>query len=227
MAVFGAAIGAGTRGGVTAVASSDDRTDMTEAERDGVPQADVLRRQIAVALQYDPDNDVAPRVTASGKGELAERVLELAFANGVKVREDADLAEMLVAVEVGEIIPLEAFAAVAEIIAYLYRANAGLPEPDGRVVEDDVDSAGATEPGILDGRGEPVTDADPPARAVAGGTHGAAAGYRPVGGQGPASGYGPTGAWRGTGSAPAGAGGRDATDDDAQGQGPRHRPRSV
>jgi len=209
------------------VASRGDRTDITEPDRDGVQQADVLRRQIAVALQYDPDNDVAPRVTASGKGDLAERVLELAFANGVKVREDADLAEMLVAVEVGEIIPLEAFAAVAEIIAYLYRANAGLPEPDGRVVEDDVDAPGPAAPEMFDSSGNPVIDVDPPSRATAGGTHGAAAGYRPVGGQGPASGYGPTGAWRGTGSAPAGGGGSGAMDDDLQGRRPQHRPRSV
>lgn len=79
--------------------------------------------QVAVALQYDPDKDAAPRVVASGRGRLAERILEFAFASGVKVREDADLAEILTAVEIGEHIPLAAFAAVAEILFYVMRAN--------------------------------------------------------------------------------------------------------
>ena len=64
-----------------------------------------------------------PRVVASGRGAIADRILELAFAHGVKVREDADLAEILTAVEVGHQIPLAAFAAVAEILFYIYRAN--------------------------------------------------------------------------------------------------------
>lgn len=81
------------------------------------------RGAIAVALQYDPDQADAPTVTASGKGAVAEQILQLAFANGVKVRTDPDLAQVLAAVEVDTVIPLEAFAAVAEILAYVYRAN--------------------------------------------------------------------------------------------------------
>ena len=77
----------------------------------------------AVALQYDRQQDKVPRVVASGRGAIAERILELAFAHGVKVREDADLAEILMAVDVGQQIPLAAFAAVAEILFYIYRAN--------------------------------------------------------------------------------------------------------
>jgi flagellar biosynthesis protein len=79
---------------------------------------------LAVALSYDRQDDKAPRVVASGRGAIAERILELAAAHGVKVREDADLAEVLAAVEIGRQIPVAAFAAVAEILAYLYRANA-------------------------------------------------------------------------------------------------------
>jgi flagellar biosynthesis protein len=81
------------------------------------------RSQIAVALQYDRQEDKVPRVVATGRGALAERILELAFAHGVKVREDADLAEILAAVEIGQQIPIAAFVAVAEILFYLYRAN--------------------------------------------------------------------------------------------------------
>jgi flagellar biosynthesis protein len=75
-----------------------------------------------VALDHKP-SEGAPRIVASGRGAVAERILDLAFAHGVKVREDAPLAEILAAVEIGEEIPLAAFAAVAEILFYLYQAN--------------------------------------------------------------------------------------------------------
>lgn len=91
----------------------------TQAENAAGPRP----RAVAVALQYDPDKAGAPTVTASGKGALAEQILNLAFANGVKVRSDPDLAQVLAAVEVDTVIPIEAFAAVAEILAYVYRAN--------------------------------------------------------------------------------------------------------
>lgn len=78
---------------------------------------------VAVALRYEPQDKAAPRVVASGRGAVAERILELAFAHGIKVREDADLAEILSVVEIGEQIPVAAFAAVAEILFYILRAN--------------------------------------------------------------------------------------------------------
>lgn len=84
---------------------------------------------LAVALDYDPaEGDQAPRVVASGRGHVAEQILALAFAHGVRVRADPDLAQILAAVEVDSVIPLEAFAAVAEVLAYVYRAN-GQPVP--------------------------------------------------------------------------------------------------
>ncbi len=90
------------------------------------------KRAVAVAIHYKPENpDDAPKVTASGRGKVAERILKLAFASGVKVREDADLAEVLAAVEVDSVIPLEAFMAVAEILAYVYRANRAEPPVPG------------------------------------------------------------------------------------------------
>jgi flagellar biosynthesis protein len=84
-----------------------------------------IRNQVAVALQYEREKDPAPRVVASGRGYLAEQILALAFARGVKVREDSDLAELLVALEIGEAIPYAAFAAVAEILSYLHRVKDG------------------------------------------------------------------------------------------------------
>lgn len=81
--------------------------------------------QKAVALEYDRTNDSSPRVTASGKGAIAEQILQIAFDRGIKVRQDAELVDILALVEVDSPIPLEAFAAVAEILAYVYQANAG------------------------------------------------------------------------------------------------------
>ena len=66
----------------------------------------------------------APRVTASGRGAVAEQILQIAFDRGVKVRSDSDLAEILAAVEVDSEIPLAALAGVAEILRYLYRTDA-------------------------------------------------------------------------------------------------------
>ena len=80
-------------------------------------------RALAVALREAAAGG-NPRVTAAGRGALAEQILEIAFARGVKVREDAELAEILAAIEVDSEVPVEALAAVAEILSYVYRANA-------------------------------------------------------------------------------------------------------
>lgn len=82
------------------------------------------KRTVAVALEYDPEASGAPKVTASGYGYIAEKILEMAFACGIKVRQDADLAEILAAVDIDSEIPPQAFAAVAEILSYIYQLNA-------------------------------------------------------------------------------------------------------
>ena len=78
---------------------------------------------IAVALHQVSEVGHAPKVIASGRGIIAEQILEVAFSMGIKVREDADLAQILSAVNEETEIPVEAFAAVAEILVYLYQAN--------------------------------------------------------------------------------------------------------
>jgi len=80
--------------------------------------------QVAVALDSDATRRRPPKVIAKGRGAVAEQILEIAFDRGVKVRSDADLAEILGAVEIDSEIPLEALAAVAEILSYVYRAQA-------------------------------------------------------------------------------------------------------
>ena len=78
---------------------------------------------IAVAIQQPIDRDHIPRVIAGGKGRVAEQILGIAFQKGIKVREDANLAELLSAIELESEIPVGAFAAVAEILAYVYAIN--------------------------------------------------------------------------------------------------------
>lgn len=77
----------------------------------------------AVALGYDAQKHNAPIVTAKGQGEIAQKIIQLALDNNIEIRQDADLIQILRAVDINEEIPLEAFAAVAEIISYIYRQN--------------------------------------------------------------------------------------------------------
>lgn len=81
------------------------------------------KNKLAVALTYERGQDPAPRVSAKGKGYLAEQIIALARENGVEVREDTDLAMLLSKLEIDTLIPLEAYAAVAEILSYIYKTN--------------------------------------------------------------------------------------------------------
>lgn len=95
--------------------------DLKETDGRVKPPATIIH---AVAIEYEKGGDEAPRVTASGKGAIAEQILAIAFDRGIKVRQDAELIEILSLVEVDSPIPLEAFTAVAEILAFVYQANA-------------------------------------------------------------------------------------------------------
>ena len=78
---------------------------------------------VAVALTYEFGKPNLPRVVASGRGAIAERILALAQENGIPVREDADLATLLAAVELESEIPAEAMIAVAEVMAQIFLLN--------------------------------------------------------------------------------------------------------
>lgn len=86
--------------------------------------------ETAIALQYERGQVGAPRIAASGQGWLAARILELAHRHNIPVREDAELAQMLSAFEPGDEIPVEAFAAVATILARIYQANSRIAAGD-------------------------------------------------------------------------------------------------
>jgi flagellar biosynthesis protein len=81
---------------------------------------DTLR---AAALRYERGVDRAPRVVARGEGHLAERILAAAREHGIPIHEDRALVQVLTKLDVDAEIPLEVFQAVAEILAFLYRAN--------------------------------------------------------------------------------------------------------
>jgi flagellar biosynthesis protein len=88
----------------------------------------IPKRKVAVAVEDGSDEGGSPKITAAGRGKFAETILQLAYENGINVREDSALAEMLAKMELDSPIPSEAFMAVAEILSYVYRAN-GEPNP--------------------------------------------------------------------------------------------------
>jgi flagellar biosynthesis protein len=75
----------------------------------------------AVALGYERGKDRAPRVLAKGSGIVAERILELAKAHGIPLREDPALVSLLATVDVDSEIPTTLYQAVAEVLAFVYR----------------------------------------------------------------------------------------------------------
>jgi len=81
-------------------------------------------RDQAVALRYKKDTEAAPRVVAKGKGEIARQIKALAQKNGIPLHRDDDLLELLAQVDIDREIPPELYAAVAEVLSWIYRANA-------------------------------------------------------------------------------------------------------
>lgn len=77
----------------------------------------------AVALGYDFEGDDLPRVLAKGRGAIAAQIIAIAEEQGIAVHKDEDLVAVLDRLEVDSPIPVAAFAAVAEILAHLYRLN--------------------------------------------------------------------------------------------------------
>lgn len=94
------------------------------------------KRQTAVALRDAATDKDLPTIAAAGRGKIAEKILQIAWENGIRVREDSALAEMLATVELDSPIPSEAFMAVAVILGYVYKAN-GQPNPFDALAQDD------------------------------------------------------------------------------------------
>ena len=78
-------------------------------------------QKVAVALKYDAPT--APRVIAIGHGELAERIIETAEANGVPLSDNPALAEALSKIPLDQDIPESLYRAVAEVLSYILRTS--------------------------------------------------------------------------------------------------------
>jgi len=88
-------------------------------------------RKGAVALRYQSNSEAAPRVTAKGRGEIAEKIIALAREHQIPIIENADLMMVLSKVELMDEIPEALYAAVAGILAYVYSLNEQLKKPQG------------------------------------------------------------------------------------------------
>lgn len=81
------------------------------------------KREKAVALRYDQERDDAPVVAAKGSGMTAEKMIELAREYSVPLQEDPSLVEVLSKMEINEQIPSELYGVVAEVLAFVYKAD--------------------------------------------------------------------------------------------------------
>ena len=80
-----------------------------------------VNKKKAVALGYNRSQDNAPKVLASGAGEIANKIISLAKEHDIPIKEEPDLIEILSKVEVDQEIPPNLYKAVAEIFSFLYK----------------------------------------------------------------------------------------------------------
>lgn len=81
------------------------------------------QRKKAVALRYDKDRSHSPKIVATGKGLVAESVIEKAKESNVPILQDESLVEILAELNINETIPEELYEAVAEVFAFVYKAD--------------------------------------------------------------------------------------------------------
>jgi flagellar biosynthesis protein len=77
--------------------------------------------QKAVALKYEREKDNAPKVVASGKGEVANNIIKLAQEHDIFIKKDADLVELLSKIELNKEVPPMLYKAVAEVFSFIYK----------------------------------------------------------------------------------------------------------
>jgi len=83
----------------------------------------LARKAVAIKSGVPGPAAETPTIHAKGRGYRAEKILDLAFANDLKVREDKDLVELLDLFDVDCPIPLEALHTVSLILEKVYSAN--------------------------------------------------------------------------------------------------------
>ena len=81
------------------------------------------KQKTAVALGFEP-GDEAPKIIATGKGHLAEKIIETAKEANVQIHKDSKLAETLSKLDFGEYIPPELYEVVVEVLMYVDKVDA-------------------------------------------------------------------------------------------------------
>jgi flagellar biosynthesis protein len=89
----------------------------------GAEMTEKQKRKMAAAITYDGEKDIAPRVTAKGRGLVAEKIIALAQKHDIPIKSDPGLVEILSRLDIDEQIPLNVYRAVAEILAFVYNLN--------------------------------------------------------------------------------------------------------
>ncbi|WP_087690956.1 MULTISPECIES: EscU/YscU/HrcU family type III secretion system export apparatus switch protein [unclassified Pandoraea] len=106
-------------------------------------------RRTAVALAYGA-KDTAPRVVAKGYGLLAETIVRTAREHGLYVHESPELVSLLMQVDLDQRIPAQLYQAVAELLAWLYKLEAGRggkpPQLPPGILGPQADAAASTPP---------------------------------------------------------------------------------
>ncbi|ACL70740.1 FlhB-like flagellar biosynthesis protein [Halothermothrix orenii] len=75
----------------------------------------------AVALRYNTSKDNAPRIVASGKGTIAEKIMETARKHDIPIEKDQDIVDALIRLNIGTEIPQELYKVIAEILSFIYK----------------------------------------------------------------------------------------------------------
>ncbi len=99
-----------------------------------VDQSNPLK--MAAAIKYEGNADLAPRITAKGKGIVAEKIIEMAARNNIPIKDDPGLVQILCKLDLDEQIPEPLYKAVAEILAYIYSLNSKLREKNAALPQE-------------------------------------------------------------------------------------------
>ncbi|MCQ2610638.1 MAG: EscU/YscU/HrcU family type III secretion system export apparatus switch protein [Treponema sp.] len=82
----------------------------------------MVDKQKAVALKY-PEGAAAPFITATGTGNMAEKIIDIAKENDVKVVQNLELAEFLSVQQIGSSVPEEVWPVLAKIFAFVLESQ--------------------------------------------------------------------------------------------------------
>lgn len=88
------------------------------------------KQKTAVAIEYTPGNE-APEIVATGKGFVAEKIIETAKESDVPIHKDEKLANTLSVLDIGDYIPQELYGVVADVLVMVDRAESKMKNKKG------------------------------------------------------------------------------------------------